>query len=470
MPKTAKAKLDQTGLTKLGLEKLVEILLDEAAFNKPLKSRLQAALAGESGALEVARLIDKKLESLSKSRAYLSPTRANTLSVELRGLLKNITSELAALDKFAAFHRVLNFLAVGEVIEERARKGGARLAKVLEDARIELAEVVLSLDTADQVHAVPLLEKLRIKDDEAKCRAALLDILCGMHPTAADAWKTMLAARLKSTTEKAAHWRNAEPIAYLQRLAAHRADVDGYIALELLKPQERRDSQLIARMLHAASRSEEALEWARKPAASIRVTDVQPGALEDVQSPRLLEAAILDALKRRDEAQAIRWQEFEHTLSPDILRDYIAKLDDFAEFDEMDRALALVAASERIHEALDFLILWPRLDLASEQVLRHVGRWDGRRSGILARAADALAKDYPAAATMLYRAVIEDVLKRGLSEDYLDGVGHLVMLYELQSRLDRDFPHQAHRAFVAGLRARHDRKFAFWQLVPRDLL
>src|ERR1700754_2779896 len=102
MPKSAKAKLDQAGLTGLGLEKLVEILLDEAAFNKPLKSRLLAALAGGAGAGEVAGLIDKKLDSLAKSRAYLSPTRANTLSVELRGLLRNITSELAALDRYAA--------------------------------------------------------------------------------------------------------------------------------------------------------------------------------------------------------------------------------------------------------------------------------------------------------------------------------------------------------------------------------
>jgi hypothetical protein len=78
MPKSAKARLDHAGLTGLGLDKLVEILLDEAAFNKALKSRLLAALAGGAGAGEVARLIDTKLDSLQKSRGYLSPTRANT--------------------------------------------------------------------------------------------------------------------------------------------------------------------------------------------------------------------------------------------------------------------------------------------------------------------------------------------------------------------------------------------------------
>lgn len=323
MPKPAKAKLDQAGLTKLGLEKLVEILLDEAAFNKALKSRLQAALAGNAGAAEVARLIDAKLDSLQKSRAYLSPTRANTLSVELRGLLKNITSELADLDRHAAFERVLRFLTVGAVIEERARKGGARLAKVLEDARDSLVQSALGLESEEQVRVVPLLEALRIADDDGRFRAALLDILCGMHKPAADAWKSILTGKLKSPTEKAARWLNSEPVAYLQRLASHNADIDAYVELELLKPQERRDSLLIARMLHEAKRYAEALEWVRKPAATTRVMQWDGGVAgtgQSMQPPRLLEADILDALKQKADAQKIRWEEFERTLRPDILR------------------------------------------------------------------------------------------------------------------------------------------------------
>ena len=42
MAKAAKARLDQAGLKGLGLDMLVEILLDESSVNKALKSRLQA--------------------------------------------------------------------------------------------------------------------------------------------------------------------------------------------------------------------------------------------------------------------------------------------------------------------------------------------------------------------------------------------------------------------------------------------
>jgi hypothetical protein len=468
MPKAAKARLDQAGLTGLGLDKLVEILLDEASFNKPLKSRLLAALAGGAGADEVARLIDKKLETSGKPRGYLSPTRANTLSVELRGLLKNITSELAELDRYAAFERVLRFLTVGAVIEERARKGGARLAKLLDDARDSLVECVLKLDGDAQVKAVTLLEKARIGDDDGKLRSTLLDILCGMQKPAADAWKALLTGKLKGPADKAAHWRNAEPVVYLQRLATHTADIDAYMALELLKPRERQDSVLIAWMLHQAKRHAEALDWVRKPGATMRLTQADNAIAGAAQPPRLLEADILDALKRKDDAQAIRWTEFERTLRPEILRTYIAKLDDFAEFDETDRAFAFVARTSRIHEALDFLVKWPRLDLAADHVLRRLGKWDGGQSAILATAADALSEDYPAAATMLYRTSLDEILRRGATAAYGDGARFYAALHDLQPRLDAGFACQSHRDYVAEIKDKHRRRYDFWRLVARE--
>jgi hypothetical protein len=470
MPKSAKARLDQAGLTGLGLVKLVEILLDEAAFNKPLKSRLLAALAGGAGAGEVARLVDAKLDSLEKSKGYLSPTRANTLSVELRGLLKNITFELAELDRYAAFERVLRFLTVGALIEERARKGGARLAKLLEDARRSLVEATRKLAADEQVRAVALLEKARVGDDDGNLRASLIEILCGMQKPAADAWKAILMGKLKGPAEKAAHWRNAEPVAYLQRLALHKGDTDAFIELEALKPRERQDSVRIARMLHEAKRHAEALDWVRRPAATIRLTHSDIAGADATQPPRLLEADILDALKKKDEAQAIRWKEFERSLRPETLRSYIAKLDDFAEFEETDKALAIVTGSPDIHAALDFLFKWPRLDVASAHVLRHRGKWDGRQSAILAGAADALSDAYPAAATILYRTLLDDILRRAASDAYLDAASYFAALHELQPKLGPDFTFKRHGDYVAEIRERHARKHAFWQLIPRELL
>jgi hypothetical protein len=202
----------------------------------------------------------------------------------------------------------------------------------------------------------------------------------------------------------------------------------------------------------------------------MRLTQSDRTVADATRPPRLLEADILDALRRKDEAQSIRWTEFARTFQPAILRDYIARLDDFAEFEETDKAFALVAASPLIHEALDFFVKWPRLDLASAQVLRHVRKWDGRQSAILVSAAAALAQDFPVAATMLYRAVLDDILRRGTAEDYADAATCFAMLHELLQRLDADFPYQSHDDYVMALRGRHPRKYAFWNLIPAEWL
>ena len=133
---------------------------------------------------------------------------------------------------------------------------------------------------------------------------------------------------------------------------------------------------------------------------------------------RLLEAEILDRLKRREDAQELRWREFGETLDPNVLKLYLSRLDDFAEFDELDRALALAKEHEDIYLGLDFFLAWPRLDLAAAHVLRHSHDWEGRHYDDLAPAAEALSAKEPLAAVVLYRVLVEDILRRGIGMAY----------------------------------------------------
>ena len=95
MAKQTKAKLDKKGLSGLGLEKLVDILLEEAAANKALKARLQTALAGETGPDEMARLIDKRLDAIDHEQAGLIALRGRRLRDEMRrqGVVEEIGGE-----------------------------------------------------------------------------------------------------------------------------------------------------------------------------------------------------------------------------------------------------------------------------------------------------------------------------------------------------------------------------------------
>ena len=178
-----------------------------------------------------------------------------------------------------------------------------------------------------------------------------------------------------------------------------------------------------------------------------------------------LEARILEAMKDRPAAQALRWAAFEATLNADILRDYIRKLDDFMEYEEQDRAFALAAASPHAYTALAFFIAWPRLDLAAKLVLGKSDVWDGRHYGALGGAAAALEESFPLAATVLYRALLNAILARAKSPAYGHGASYLAKLGELAVDVSEGGGLESHAAYLLAIKKAHGRKVGFWSIV-----
>ncbi|MFX9807130.1 DUF6880 family protein, partial [Acinetobacter baumannii] len=90
------------------------------------------------------------------------------------------------------------------------------------------------------------------------------------------------------------------------------------IALELEMSPERPDRVAVAERLLTAGRAAEALDWIRReqkrgPAVTTR-EDLLVGGFASQGPEREREAVeirILDALGRKDEAQALRWSRFE---------------------------------------------------------------------------------------------------------------------------------------------------------------
>jgi hypothetical protein len=464
MARQAKAKLDKKGLSSLGIDKLVDILLEEAGSNKALKSRLQAALAGTSGPEEIAALIDKRLTALETAKTSINSARARDLGVEIAGLIRNVQSELGALDPRAATERMFRIIGLRVSIERRLRSDSVRLMKIIAEAETAARDLVLGLPEKDQIGLVPLIEQER-KRDRYHERAGLFEsILVGLSRPASDAWEQLL---LKSMSGK-------EPGLMLPRLLQQlyraRGDADNYIRLEAIKPDRYQDPYSTALMLHEARRHVEALAWARKIIKGPRLIYAdgefhQVAGNHQLRELRLLEADILDALKRKDEARDARWKFFLESFDADMLRRHIAKLDDFDEFDEMDKALKVIASSDRIYDALRFYLDWPQLDLAEKHVLRHVSAWDGRRERALEPAAEQLGESSPLAATVLYRALVTSVLDRSLMDSYADAAMWTLSLDAFAEKLPPDAPIISHDAFMDALETKHARKYGYWRLL-----
>jgi hypothetical protein len=140
----------------------------------------------------------------------------------------------------------------------------------------------------------------------------------------------------------------------------------------------------------------------------------EPGSVER----RLLQARILEAQGDKVAAQKLRWNGFETTLDVRVLRAYVEALGDFEEFDALDRAFDFASASKMRHLALEFFLKWPRLDRAARLVFDHRRNLEGSRYEFLAPAAETLEHEHPAAATVLYRALLDDILARARSNAY----------------------------------------------------
>jgi hypothetical protein len=250
-------------------------------------------------------------------------------------------------------------------------------------------------------------------------------------------------------------WPRARLSRHLAALADAEGDVDAYIEAVTLGAREHIDAANVAARLLSAGRPEEALAWVEKDRRGRGPYDLTLASLR---------IAALDALGRKTAAQALRWQAFEKSLSLAHLRDHLKRLPDFDDIEAERRAIAHAAAFPDVLTALSFLIDWPAHEAAATLVHARLGELDGRHYETLGKAAEHLAGKWPAAATLLYRAMILSVLDRGFSKGYKYAARDLKNAASAAGRLPADNGIPDHDAFVASLKAEHGRKYGFWTL------
>lgn len=423
-----RAALTNEALVALGAEKLAKLVLDEAGRNAPFKKLVMAALAGANGPKAVAAVIDRRLSGLERARGFVDWEKRNAFAADLRATLATITDELGPADPAAAVDRLVRFLICAEGVFERVDDSSGRIQSVFHGAADALPNLAAKMADEDRVELVERLIPALVKDEYGLIEAVVRSTI----PLLPKANLPEVDARLAQAAEETGplkgnvlrDWgrlgRRDRMIRARQAVADHAGDVDGFIALGSERPSGRQDHVDVAERLLGAGRAAEALDWVRRPSrpgiCAMNMADVADasGGTDLLDRRRVrLETSILISLEEKEAAQDLRWRTFEACLDPGILREYIAHLPDFEEFDALARALAYAQADPHRYRSLDFFLGWPRLDLAAKHVIDHRETWAGQHYGALVPAAEALEHDYPVAATVLYRALLDDILTRG---------------------------------------------------------
>ncbi len=474
-----RATLTHEALIALGPEKLAKLVLDEAGRNAGFKRIVSAALAGARGPEAIAGVVQRRLAALERARGFIDWEKRKAFAADLKATLATITGELAPADPSAAVEQILRFIATAERVFDRVDDSSGQVQAIYAAAAEALPGIAAKLTDAEKAQLVDRLTPLLLLDDHGLIETVIDGAIPLLSPTAAERLDKALAAAAKEIGPVRADVRDWERRARLDRvirarqaIADQRGDVDAFIRLASDRLSRVQDTIGVAERLLSAGRASEALEWVRSPGRpGLRVMTLEDAADGTVGHDRAdydrarLEVRILEALGDRAAAQALRWKTFEATLDASVLREHLAHLPDFAEFDTLDRAFAHAACFPHRYTALAFFLAWPRQDLAAKLVLDHRGTWEGRHYGVLVPAAEALEEKHPAAATVLYRALIDDILARARSPAYGHAARYLARLDALADRLEpsasRSLNHAAYRADLARA---HGRKAAFWSL------
>lgn len=460
-----KTSLSLENLNALGVEKLAVLILDETETNASFRKRVKAALAGLQGPDAIAALIDRRLAALERARAMIGWEKERGFAEDLGATVLTIAKELGGLDPRSAIQRLLRFINTHGAVFERIDDSGGRIQEVYWRATEVLPELVQALPPDDRADIPSWLMVSLSKDTHGLAGRLAISIVPLLPEPVLAEWDRQLGAM-----------KGDDTFLMVRQVIAHtRGDIDLYMALEERRPAWRQDPLLVAEMLLAAHRLDEALAWARRErkggiayATAADIADGRINRAHDINRVAL-EARILEAMNDRAAAQSLRWAAFEATLHAATLRDYLHKLEDFVEYEEQERAFALADAFRHPYVALSFFIQWPRLDRAAKLVLDKRAHWDGRHYGVLGEAAPALEEKHPLAASLLYRALLNDILVRSKSKAYGHGARYLARLEALANLVTDWSGEDDHAAYALGLRKAHGRKAGFWNIADGNI-
>ncbi|MFN5192971.1 MAG: DUF6880 family protein [Cyanobacteriota bacterium] len=442
-----KRALNASNLQTLGVETLAELLIEVSAGNAVIQRRLRLALAAASGVEGAAREVRKRLAAIARSTTFIDSARRKALLADLHAQQQAISGPIATADPALALELQARLLELGEGVLDRCSDSTGAVFGLFQRG----VDVLAHLATAAAASSDTLVE-LAAELLQENGYGQFEGLVPALAPVLADAGLRQL--------EEALLQRGAVDRFTIEQLLLARGDLDGYLALfepaQLTWPDTAAE---VAGQLLRGGRAEQALAVLDRAAAAPRLIES-----EDWHSTRI---AALETLGRTEEAQRNRWQVFAATLSIPVLRDYLQRLDDFADVEAEERAFALVEQHPSPLAALQFLVSWPALPRAARYVIEHCHHWDGDAYEIYGPAAERLSSGQPLAATLLLRAMVVFALSMGRASRYRHAAQHLRQCEQLEARIDRWQGFESHASFVGRLREAFAQTWSFWRLLER---
>lgn len=458
-------KLTGAALAKLGAKRLAALLMSEAATNRNLKRTLQLELDSAHGVDLLVNSITKRLSVIDDATSGLSTNQARELKTELERIHATIVERVGEEAPDAALDLLWQFLDLHQTVLERVFDRSGTMADVFRAVVPDLGQISAKATIAREHLAADVMNTL-MTNEYGIADELIPELAEALGHNGLKALQAMLLqARDQRRSQapprggRAHHYdhtllrRNLA----LQAVADALGDVDAYIDAQSDRdPTNSVFASEIGVRLVGAGRAEEALAILDAAQPSDKNRHFPEREWTDAR------IAALEALKRDDEAQALRWHIFAKELSPTHLRAHLKRLPDFDDIEAEERALDEIADDPRFHGVLWFLVKWPSLVRAARLVEDHPDRLDGDLYQLLNPAAQILEARHPLAASLIRRSLVTFTLENARSSRYGHAARHIRELEALDIFVDDYGPHETHDAFMNRLKVEHSRKHGFW--------
>ncbi len=474
----SKTTLNAKNLEALGAAHLAELLMDISEGNANAKRRLRLELAGSESPDKLANEIRKRLTAIATSTANVGWRTLKGFRGDLNTQRRLIVEQVLKADASEAAGLMWSFIAMGDAVIERTSDASGDVVGIFREAARDLATILPEAKQPPetwlpQLVAALLANTYAQNDDLVAGVAPLLDpphlehlrthlIAAAKEPAAPSTAKPRTAKRWRKRVLAAADALRKRPRSdslrhALMAIADALGDVDAYIALMA-------DAYLPATAAQIGDR----LLKAGRPADALKALDAARLSPRFNMPVEWVEArlATLDALDRKDEAQALRLDRFRRTLDAGMLRAYLKRLPDFDDIEAEDAALDEAKTFPDANAALGLLIRWPSLDRAADMVVKRVSELDGNAAEALTFAADRLSSRYPFAALLLHRHIVEAALLSMREQAHEAAALPYLEAESLARHIDDFAPYEPHDAWFKKLERTYARRTAFWKALP----
>lgn len=480
----SKTSLTAENLENLGASRLAQLLLDVTENDAEARRFLRMELIATHRPTQLVTEIGKRLATIARSRSELNRIAQRKLLADLENQRNLIMRNVAVSDPATALSLIWQILDVSAAVLDRCFEEPGALIGFFRDLQQDAADIAGHLKTLPD-GLVERIARYILSNHYAQFDGLLPAVSPVLGTEKLEELKAYLLALSKQKVKRPAKgarkvigWSTRGPVykdemetvdrkysieLALEEIADLQGDVDGFIARYSADQQKfSKIATNIALRLLAAERFAEALSFLDN--AGHHQGRYDPW-LDDFAwlDTRI---AVLEALEWKSEALEARREAFYTYFSARHLKDYLAGLPDFEDFEAEEKALDHARHSDNWQMALLFLVEWGALEKAAAVVVERREALDGGRYEIWNDVADALSEKYPLAATMVLRAMIDFTLEKTRASRYRYAANHLLECESLAKRITSFDPLETHEEYVQRLRRENPRKSAFWEKLP----